>query len=38
MIKLKNSYKTLIGKPDGRRPLRRSRRKSEDNIRMDLEE
>ena len=30
--------KTLTGKPTGKRPLRRPRRRWEDNIRMDLEE
>jgi hypothetical protein len=28
----------LVGKPEGRRPLGRSRRRWEDNIRMDLRE
>jgi hypothetical protein len=31
-------YKDLVGKPEGKRPLGRSRRKWEDNIKMDLEE
>jgi hypothetical protein len=31
-------YKILIGKPEGKRPLRRPRRRWEDNIRMDLQE
>ena len=31
-------FKILIGKPTGKRPLGRSRRRWEDNIRMDLEE
>ena len=31
-------FKFLIGKPTGKRPLGRPRRKWEDNIRMDLEE
>jgi hypothetical protein len=31
-------YRVLVGKPDGRRPLRRSRRRCEDNIKMDLQE
>jgi hypothetical protein len=30
--------KTLVGKPEGKTPLRRSRRRWEDNIRMDLSE
>ena len=32
------SFKTLTGKPTGRRPLVRSMRRWEDNIRMDLKE
>jgi hypothetical protein len=31
-------YKVLVGKPEGKRPLGRSRRRSEDGIRMDLRE
>ena len=31
-------HKVLVGKPDGKRPLRRPRRKWEDNIKMDLQE
>jgi hypothetical protein len=31
-------YKVLVGKPEGRRPLGRPRRRWEDNIRMDLRE
>jgi hypothetical protein len=31
-------YKVLLGKPEGRRPLGRSRRRWEDNIKMDLQE
>ena len=31
-------YRVLVGKPDGKRPLRRPRRKWEDNIKMDLQE
>jgi hypothetical protein len=31
-------YRVLVGKPDGRRPLGRPRRRWEDNIRMDLQE
>ena len=30
--------KVLVGKPEGKRPLRRPRRSWEDNIKMDLEE
>ena len=31
-------HKVLVGKPEGRRPLGRPRRRWEDNIKMDLEE
>jgi hypothetical protein len=31
-------YKILVGKPEGKRPLVRSRRRWEDGIRMDLRE
>ena len=31
-------YRVLVGKPEGRRPLQRPRRRWEDNIKMDLEE
>jgi len=31
-------YRVLVGKPEGRRPLRRPRRGWEDNIRMDFRE
>ena len=31
-------YRVLVGKPEGRRPLGRPRRRWVDNIRMDLEE
>jgi hypothetical protein len=31
-------YRILVGKPEGKRPLRRLRRSSEDNIKMDLRE
>jgi hypothetical protein len=31
-------YKGLVGKPEGKRPLERPRRKWEDGIRMDLRE
>jgi hypothetical protein len=30
-------YSVLMGKPDGRRPLGRPRRRWEDNIKMDLQ-
>jgi hypothetical protein len=31
-------YKVLAGKPGGKKPLRRTRRRREDNIKMDLQE
>ena len=31
-------YRVLVGKPEGKRPLGRPRRKWEYNIKMDLEE
>jgi hypothetical protein len=31
-------YKVLVGKPEGKRPLGRPRRRWEDGIRMDLRE
>jgi hypothetical protein len=31
-------YRDLVGKPEGRRPLGRPRRRWEDNIKMDLRE
>jgi hypothetical protein len=33
---MRNAYKILVGKPEGKRPLVRHRRGWEDNIRMDL--
>jgi hypothetical protein len=29
-------WKTLVGKPEGKRPLERNRRRQEANIKMDL--
>jgi hypothetical protein len=34
----RNVYKLLVGKPEGRNPLGRPRRRWVDNIRMDLVE
>jgi hypothetical protein len=31
-------YRVLVGKPDGKRPLGRPRRRWEDNIRIDFQE
>ena len=32
------TYRVLVGKPEGKRPFGRSRRRWEDNIKMDLQE
>jgi hypothetical protein len=34
----KKVYKVLVGKPEGKRPLGRPRRRWEDGVRMDLKE
>jgi hypothetical protein len=34
----RGAYRTLVGRPEGRRPLGRPRRRWEDNIKMDLQE
>ena len=34
----RGAYRVLVGKPEGKRPLERSRRRWVDNIRMDLQE
>jgi hypothetical protein len=34
----RNGYRILVGKPEGKRPLGRPRRRWEDNIKMDLRE
>jgi hypothetical protein len=33
---VRGAYNILVGRPEGRRPLVRSRRRWEDNIKMDL--
>jgi hypothetical protein len=38
MGEVRGTYNTLVGRPEGRRPLGRPRRKWEDNIKMDLRE
>jgi hypothetical protein len=38
LIEKRNAYRLLVGKPEGRRPLGRPRRRWVDNIRMDLVE
>jgi hypothetical protein len=32
----RNAYRILVGKPEGKRPLGRPRRRWDDNIKMDL--
>jgi len=32
----RNVYRVLVGKPEGKRPLGRLRRRWEDNIKMDI--
>jgi hypothetical protein len=34
----RGSYRSLVGRPDGRRPIGRTRHRWEDNIKMDLQE
>ena len=34
----RNAYRVLVGKPEGKRPLGRPRRRWENNIKMDLRE
>jgi hypothetical protein len=34
----KGAYRILVGRPEGRKPLGRPRRRWEDNIKMDLQE
>jgi hypothetical protein len=36
MGEVRGAYNFLVGKPEGRRPLGRPRRRWEDNIKMDL--
>jgi hypothetical protein len=38
MIEMRNTYRILIGKPEGKRPFGRHRSRWENNIRMDLRE
>jgi hypothetical protein len=36
MGEMRKAYKISIGKPEGKRPLERPRRRYEDNIKMDF--
>ena len=38
MDQSRNEYRVLVGKPEGKRPLGKPRRRWEDNIKMDLGE
>jgi hypothetical protein len=38
MGKSRGAYRVSVGKPEGRRPLERPRRRWENNIKMDLRE
>jgi hypothetical protein len=38
MGEVRGSYKVLVGKPEGRRPLGKPRCRWEDNVKMDLQE
>ena len=38
MVERRGLYRVLVGKPEGRRPLGRPRRRCEDNIKMVLQE
>jgi hypothetical protein len=38
MVEGRNVYRVLVGKPKGKRPLERPRRRWEDGIKMDLRE
>jgi len=38
MLEIRNAYKILVEKPRGKRPLGISKRRREENIRMDLGE
>ncbi|KAJ4450934.1 hypothetical protein ANN_02369 [Periplaneta americana] len=38
IVESRNAYRVLVGRPEGKRPLGRPRRRWEDNIKMDLRE
>ena len=38
MGEVRGAHRVLVGKPEGKRPLGRTRRRWEDNIKMDLQE
>jgi hypothetical protein len=35
MVERRGAYRVLVGKPEGKRPLGKPRRRLEDNIKMD---
>jgi hypothetical protein len=38
MVERRTAYRILVGKPEGRRPFGRPRRRWENNFKMDLQE
>jgi hypothetical protein len=38
MMEKKNAYRILVGKPEGKRPLGRQRRRWVENIKIDIRE
>jgi hypothetical protein len=38
MVEKRNAYRILVGNPDGKRPLGRTRRRWVNNIKMDIRE
>jgi hypothetical protein len=38
ILKVRGVYRVLVGKPEGKRTLERSRHRWEDNIKMELQE
>jgi hypothetical protein len=38
MVEGRGVYRVLVGRPEGKRPLERPRRRWEDNIKMDFKE
>ena len=38
MVEGRGVHRVLVGKPEGKRPMGRPRRRKEDNIKMDLQE
>ena len=38
MVDMRSVYKVLVGKPDGKKPLGKSRHRWEDDMKVDLQE